>query len=244
VPARTLPLLAQPAAPPVTAHPVELVVGTGLLALVITITMWPVVTHSMTVAHEGGHALFVSLFGGNVKAVRIDRNRSGRTEFAGIGWFGRFFNALAGYLGPSLFGLLGAWLLVKGQAEAVLWLGLLFLILLMLNLAKPFGYLVVLLTGALVVLVLYEASAVIQTAFAYTWVWLLLMGGFRDVVEFRRGRLDAKRTGQRDRSSDAYALFRLSLLPPVLWVGFFWLATLGALLLGAAIMLGLVPPRV
>jgi hypothetical protein len=235
-------VVAQPAPPEAAAQPVELAVATGLLALVITLTMWPVVTHSITAAHEGGHALFTSLFGGKVTAVRLERSGSGETRPAGLGWFGTFFMALAGYLGPSLFGLLGAYLLVRGQAEAALWLGLLFLVLLLLNVANLFGFLVVLLLGALVLLVLYETSLTVQTVFAYTWVWLLLIGGFRDSIELHRLRLGIRRRGQRDRETDAYRLFRHFLLvPPIIWVGVFWLATLAALLFGAAILLGMVP---
>jgi hypothetical protein len=228
-----LTVLAEPVtlAPP--RHSPVLVLGTGLLALVLALFTWPIMKHTITLAHEGGHALFVKLSGGTVESVKVNRGTSSGTSFAGLGGLGRFVSALAGYLGPSLFGLAGAVLLTRGRTVAVLWLSLAFLALMMLVVANLFGAVVLVGTGGLLVLAARYATGEAQTVAAYTWVWFLLIGGFLHVLDFRRERAKGPDTG-----SDAVQLRRMTYLPAPLWVGFFWLATLAALLYGAAVLLG------
>jgi len=75
----------------------------------------------------------------------------------------------------------------------------------------------------------------VQTLFAYTWTWFLLVGGFRHVLEFRR----IRPRGGKDSDSDAAVLRKMTFLPAPLWVGFFWIATFAALLYGGGILLGM-----
>ncbi len=227
-----LSVLAEPATSAPHHSPV-LVLGTGLLALALGLVTWPIMKHTITLAHEGGHALFASLSGGTVDSVKVNRGISSATKVAGVGPLGRFLTALAGYLGPSLFGLAGALLLTGGRTVAVLWLSLLFLALMMLVVANLFGAVVLVGTGGLLFLAARYATGEAQTVAAYTWVWFLLIGGFLHVLDFRRERAKGPDTG-----SDAVALRAMTFLPAPLWVGFFWLATLAALLYGAAILLG------
>jgi divalent metal cation (Fe/Co/Zn/Cd) transporter len=93
----------------------------------------------------------------------------------------------------------------------------------------------VLLTGAVIVAILRYASTGQQIFFAYTWIWVLLIGGFVNVLVLQHLR---GRGG--DTSSDAYALRKLTFLPASLWSGVFWLGTLVAFVYGAGILLGMV----
>jgi hypothetical protein len=237
-----LTVLAQDTPPAAGGQSLMLVVGTAVLALVALLTLWPIVGHSVTAAHEGGHALIGSLVGGTVKSVTLNRDNSGLTAVAGPGGLGIVLVALAGYLGPSLFGLLGALLLTQGQSTAVLWLSVAFLVILLFQVVNLFGFLVVIATGAAMVMVMRTDSAAVQTVFAYTWIWFLLFGGFRDVLGLRRLRQKAKRKGGRDESSDAFGLRKLTYLPAGLWMAVFWLGSLTALVFGAAMLLGLTGP--
>jgi hypothetical protein len=218
-----------------------MIVLTGLLALVIVLVSWPVIRFLITIAHEGGHALFASLFGASVKSVFIAHPKHGNaTEYSQIGGFGKFLTGLMGYLGPSMFGLLGALLMVHGATTAVLWLSMVFLAVMLLQMAHLRGILIVLATGALVFVVARYGSRTAQTVFAFTWVWFLLIGGFRHVVYYVSVRKEAKESKKPDKTSDGYRLREQTHIPTALWVGFFWLTTLAALLLGGAILLGMV----
>jgi hypothetical protein len=244
VAARPLEILVSAATPPLGAATpsYELAAGTGVIALVAILVVWPVVAPSVIAAHEGGHALSASLFGGTITAVRLHHDQTGVTEFQGTGWFGNFFTALAGYLGPSGFGLLGAVLLAHGKTEPVLWLTLVLLALLLFRIRNLFGALVVLVTGGLVYAVAVEASPTVQTWVAYTWIWLLLLGGVRGVMDLHRGRVTLRRSGSRDTWSDSHRLRTLTYIPAMLWTGVFGLATGAALIIGAGILLGFIRP--
>ncbi len=225
-----LPALAHKAAAP--AGSLVVVVGAGLIALLLSLIVWPVVRFAVTIAHEGGHAITASMMGGTVESIHVYRNNDERgrgiTFFRGVGPFGKFFTALAGYTGPSIFGLGGAVLLAGGHSVAVLWLSLVFLLLALIQMGNILGGLAAVGTGAVVILVLRYASTEGRTFFAYVWIWFLLFGGVGHVVA----------SGWR--SGDAGELKRLSLLPATIWSGFFGLATLAALVYGAGILLNLV----
>lgn len=212
-----------------------LVIGSGLLALALSVVVWPVTKFATTLAHEGGHALAASTMGGTVDSIRLNGDGSGATNVGGLGWFGKVFTGLAGYLGPSAFGLAGAVLLADDRVAVVLWLTLFFLVLALLQIGRIVGAVVVVAIGTIVVLVLRYASAGQQTWFAYTWVWFLLLSGFRHVITLQR----LRKLGP-DSRSDAYELRTRTHLPARLWSGLFWPATLVGLGYGAAILLDLV----
>lgn len=240
VPTVLLTVIAQ-AAPPARDRPsLVLVIGTGLLALLAMVALWGISKHTITIAHEGGHAMFASGTGGRVHSVKLERTGDGVTRSADASKTAGIFVSLAGYLGPSLFGLLGALLLSQGKTVAVLWLTLAFLVLMLLQIANVFGFLSVIATGAVVYLVARYASSGVQTVFAYTWIWFLLMGGTKSVVELHAARRVGSRTGKPDKGSDAVVLRQSTRVPAPLWVGFFFLATLAALFFGGAILFGMV----
>src|SRR3712207_6243079 len=91
-------------------------------------TLFPYTTLFRTIAHEGGHALFGWLLGRSIKSITLARDMGGLTVSTGAGAIGLFVTAVAGYLGPSVFGFAGAMMLVHDfQPRAVLLLSLAFL---------------------------------------------------------------------------------------------------------------------
>jgi hypothetical protein len=211
----------------------------GAIASLVLVLGWKAVQHALTAVHEGGHAFFGSASGAKVTGVTISRSGSGLTEVAGVGPLGRFFTTLAGYLGPSMFGLAGAFLLVHGHTVAVLWLSLGFLAILLVQIRNVFGALVVVATGGLLYLVVRHTAGTVQASLAFAWIWILLIGGFVDVIGLAKLRRRGRESGRKDTSSDAYALRKLTFLPASLWVGLFWLLSLMALIYGAGVLLGL-----
>jgi hypothetical protein len=231
----TLPLAAA-TEPPSTA----VIVAVGILTLFVTVVGWPMLTHVITIAHEGGHAWAASASGGRVLSVNLGRNGGGHTDAAHSKRFTTMaFVGSAGYFGPSVFGVLGSFLLVRGQVDAVLWISFVLVGILLINVANPFGWFSALLTGIVLFLVARYASDGLQELFAVAWVWFLLFGGYGDVLYLRKVRRLAT-AKKPDKESDAYILGDKTWVPAPIWAAFFWLGALVALVIGTGIMLGLV----
>jgi len=216
------------------AAPVWLVSVTGLTAAAVAAGAWMFARVAVTIAHEGGHAFTASAVGAGVAHIRIHREGGGETLPMIRGTDGhRFLYTIAGYIGPSLFGLAGAMLLSTGRVKAALWLTLV-LVACALWLAKGW-YSVVSMSvlGGLIFLVIRYAGNGAQTFFTYTWVWLLLLGGIRGVLVLAEIRATGK-----DTVSDAYELGQLTSLPATIFVGFFTVANFAALVAGGLIMVG------
>jgi hypothetical protein len=219
-----------------------LVLVTALIALAVVMIrpLWRVARNAITIAHEGGHALVALLTGRKLRGIRLEFDTSGLTLSAGRPTGpGMIFTLLAGYIAPSLVGLGGAWLLGGNRITLLLWLAVVLLLLMLINVRNFFGVVSLVITGAIVFAVSWSASPQVQAAFAYVGVWFLLIGGVRPVSELqklrRRGRMP---------DSDADQLGRLTHTGALVWVGFFYLVTLGALVIGTFMLAGQWLPEV
>lgn len=220
----------QPAPP----RAVVALLGALALGLVAWRPSWRVLRQVVTIAHEGAHALAALASGRSLHGVRLHRDTSGLTVTRGLARGpGVVATLAAGYPGPALLGLAGAWLLGLGRAVLLLWLLLVVLAALLLQIRNWFGLVAVLLSGGVLVLVTRYLPGEGQTAFAYALVWFLLLAAPYAVVDLVR----ARRHGAAH-DSDADQLASLTPLPAGVWVAVFLLVTLGCLLGGAALMLG------
>jgi hypothetical protein len=101
--------------------------------------LWPLASHTDTMAHEGAHAAVGSAMGFTVLGVTMDRESGGAT-YLGPGSSLRWLPAaFAGYLGPSGFGLCAAKLIETGHAVCVPWVAAILLVLLLFLVRKSFG---------------------------------------------------------------------------------------------------------
>lgn len=217
--------------------PAMLVLITAGLALLVVAVRpsWRLARNGITIAHEGGHALAAVLVGRRLSGIRLHSDTSGLTLSRGRpSGLGMALTLLAGYLTPSLLGLGGAWLLVEGRITLLLWASLVLLFAVLLMIRNLYGLLSVLLAGAAIFGVTSYTEPEVQAAFAYAFVWFLLVGGVRPV-----GELQSLRWRGRAPDSDADQLARISWLPGLLWVGFFGMVNLAAL--GFAVSLLLAP---
>jgi hypothetical protein len=200
--------------------------------LVLSPALWRRTRHVVTIAHEGAHGLAALATGRRLAGIRLHGDTSGLTLSAGRPRGpGMVLTGAAGYVGPGLVGLGAAALLGAGHAVGLLWALLLALTLLLLQIRNWFGLWSVLVTGAVVLAVSWYLPADLQTVFAAVATWFLLLAAPRTVVELQRAR---RRRAAPD--SDADQLARLTRLPAVLWVGLFLLVDLGALVLGASLL--------
>jgi len=110
---------------------------------------------------------------------------------------------------------------------------LILLALLLIQVRNWFGLWSILFSAGVVLAVSWWLEPQVQSAFAYTLTWFLLLAAPRPVLELAR-----QRRGSVATSSDADQLARLTRLPSIVWVGFFLAVTVGALALGARWMVG------
>jgi hypothetical protein len=214
--------------------PAWLVAATGLAALVLVanVTTWRLTRNVITIAHEGGHALVSLIAGRRLDGIRLHADTSGVTYSRGRGSGpGLTATTAAGYITPPLLGAAAAALLAAGHLAAMLWLALVLLTATFLAIRNMYGVLAVGVTAAAVIAVTWDATATQQAAFGYTAAWFMLLGGVRPVFE-----LQSDRRRGRGRT-DADQLARLTGLPGGLWVTFFLIVALVALVLGGRMLL-------
>jgi hypothetical protein len=204
------------------------VVGSFLVALAISVVFWPIVVYASIAAHEGGHAWSASMMGARVEGIKIERLPPGGGTATDAADFGKFVTTLAGYLGPSVWGLLGTLLLARGHATAVLVVSVVLLFAALVLAETWFTRLVVVAIGGLIVFVLRDATPAQVTFFAYTWVWFLLLAGFRHVI------------WRKTEAADYADLRKMTYVPVSLWYGCYWILTLAVLVVGGGIMFGLI----
>jgi hypothetical protein len=101
----------------------------------------------------------------------------------------------------------------------------------------------VLLTGGSLFAVSWLASPALRAGFAYGVVWFLLFGGLRPVAELARTKGGRRPPGRHPAAgragtgaSDADQLAVLTRIPAGLWVALFALVAVGALVLGARLL--------
>jgi hypothetical protein len=207
------------------------------LLIVLDARTWHLGRNSITIAHEGGHALASMLSGRRLEGIRLHSDTSGETYSRGRSTGpGLVLTLAAGYLTPSLLGAGAAWLLAAHYVTAMLWLLLALLAATFLAIRNVYGIVAVLVTVGAVLAVTWFATAAIQAAFGYTAAWFLLIGGARGVVELQSGRSRSRSRGEVS-TSDADQLGRLTGVPGGVWVAVFALVCVAALLLGTRLLI-------
>ena len=204
---------------------------TAVLALLLVWApgAWPVTRHVVTIAHEAAHGLVALLSGRRLNGIELHSDTSGLTVSEGrTSGPGMILTTAAGYLGPAALGLAAAAMLANHRAVGLLWALLILLVLLLIQVRNWFGLWSVLVSAAVVLGVSWWLQPQVQSAFAYSLTWFLLLAAPRPVLE-----LATQRRGSGATLSDADQLARLTRVPALVWVGFFLVATVGALALGA-----------
>lgn len=182
---------------------------------------WIFVRHINVMAHEGAHALTASALGAKIRGIRLNRDATGLTVSVGRH---HIAVTIAGYLGPSAFGLVAAKLISVGQAAAVLWLGLTVVAFLLPSLRNLFGVALAVIIGGLLYATARFAPIGLETFIAYALAWFLLLSGVRMVADHGR------------HAGDAASLKQYTHIPPVLWAGFWLAATIAAAVLGGTML--------
>jgi hypothetical protein len=206
------------------------VLASGLIALLVTAILWWVVGHAITIAHEGGHALAAILVGGLVEYLWVTRKRDGETGASALSRLTVIPFTLAGYLAPSVFGLIAAAIVVLGRPAAVLWTTVVLLVLVLTVASTWFTRFAVVAVGMVFALVLRTKSDGVLLWVACSWTWLLLIGGLVHVV-LHNGK-----------GSDHHRLRELTWLPVWFWSFLFTFVALASLIFGFTWLTGMSSP--
>jgi len=205
----------------------DVVLVSAGFAASLTVAFWWLFGHTITLAHEGGHALTTVLLGGAVSRLELQRDQTGATWLA-TGPLRRLLVLVAGYTGPSVFGLVGALVLRAGRADVVLWGSVVLLVWALTVAGNWFGRLVIVAVGATLFLFARSSSTDVQAIAACTWIWMLLVGG--PIQSFEDGR----------RGSDHAKLRDATLIPVGVWAFAFSALSLAAAAASALVLVGLV----
>jgi Peptidase M50B-like len=208
-----VPLCAVPAEMPAPLPGGEAaLIGLAALAMVSVPFIWPLIDHVDTMAHEGMHALLAAAVGFSILEFVLNRDGTGHVRHDAEAFGLRvLLVSLAGYLGPSAFGLGAARLIATGHVIAVLWLAIGALVLLLTTISTSFGLLSVPLAAVLLVVVVRNAHTGLEEFVVYLLTWLMLLSGARNAV--RHGA----------RAGDARNLTASTHLPRHLWA-LIWIA--------------------
>lgn len=203
--------------------------------LVVLPPAWSLTRHLVTLVHEAGHAAVAVLTGRRLNGIRLHTDTSGLTISSGKPRGpGMIATAAAGYLAPAALGLVSIVLVENGHTPWALYAGLVTLAVMLAFIRNWFGLVVVLLVGAGVAVLIWQAPTDVQRFAALTFAWFLLIAAPRTAVD-----LWSHRRRSRSRTSDADVLARLTFLPAPVWNLVFIALTAGALV-GAVWLVG--PP--
>jgi hypothetical protein len=212
-----------------------LVLATGAVALLAVAVdgIWRWTRNVVTIVHEAGHAIVALATGRRLTGIRLHSDTSGLTLSVGRPTGpGMVLTTAAGYLSPTLVGLVGVAVLTLEQVTIMLWVATAILLGMLVMVRNAYGVLTILVTGAIVVAVSLYASADVQAAFGHVAAWFLLFGGVRPVSELWR-----ERRRLRTPSTDADQLARLTRVPGGIWVALFAAVTLAGLAAGVWLLL-------
>lgn len=206
----------------------------AVLAWVLAVPLYYVSKFVAVVPHEGGHAVVGRLLFQAVRSIRFGKDGGGGTEFAaGVPWLAALFVGVAGYLGPSLFGLVAAWLLVRGHTDATLWGSVAFLAVMLLVVRGWVGWITVPLLTVAIVLVATRVGGPTRELLAHVWAWFLLIAGVEAMLVHVSDQI------YRNPEADTSRLAKLTLLPSALWALLLLAGTVAALVYGGGMLLRL-----
>jgi hypothetical protein len=185
-----------------------------------------------TVVHELGHAFGNLMTGRLVTGITVKMDHSGSTTSYGRGILGLVWSGFWGYPAPAVTGAALVWAGFAGYGPAAMSVGVIILLATILFIRNGIGLLIVLgsalVAGTLVMFVpaAFTGHVVIALGLA------LLVGSVRAwvnlvVLHFRRRELLE--------TSDAYLLFRRTMIPSPVWlllfgavIGFAWISAYGS----------------
>lgn len=195
------------------------------LAAAFVPQVWRWSSYFITVVHEGGHALAAITVGSRLRGIKIRWDRSGETLALGSRFLPfRIWTTWWGYPFPPVLGAVFVWAALEGWQGVAVTLTLLMSVTMFLQIRSLVAFVSIGAASVVFGLAWWFLPDVWSAGFIYLLGWFFLFGGFQGMLNITRHHL--RGTTQ---NSDAAALQQMTLLvPSVVWLGSFWLATLAS----------------
>jgi hypothetical protein len=205
----------------------------ALIAWVLAVPMFFAGKYLTVLAHEGGHAfLGLALFRG-ISGITIKSNGGGETRHEPAIWPVLLLILTFGYLGPSLFGLFAAWLLLHDPAATVLWGSIAFLAVMLLATEGFLGPVLIISLMVALFQVVTRAEPSMIALVAHVWTWFLLISGVQRLF------LLMSRKDYTSPRNDTMKLGQMTLVGGAFWGALLLVAAIAALAYGGALLLRL-----
>ncbi len=190
---------------PVIGTPLAYGLGFAMLIFVLLGESWS--RSLVTVAHEGGHMVFMILTFRGLKGFDLEDGGGGGTDADRLHWsISDLLMRFVGYPAPCVLGLGGALLVRAGHTVSVLWISLLLLVA---SFTEARNLLAIVVTGLATLGVgwaVFAGGTSIQVVVAVTLVWWMLLGGaFWSTRGFFSG------------TGDGTTLARRTWIPGIVW---------------------------
>ena len=204
----------------------ELLLFFSAIIVVFVPQLWAFSSHAITVVHEAGHALVAVATGRKLAAIRLHGDSSGLTVTKGKpSGLGMVLTAMAGYLAPSIAGLILSALLNANRELWALYLALAVVGFMVIWIRNWFGLFLLVIVGITLWLLTTRGEAEIHTLAVWFVACFLLIGGTHATWSLVRTRAGRKR-------SDADVLASITWLPAWLWAIIFFLTCTAAMVWG------------
>jgi hypothetical protein len=205
----------------------------ALIAWVLAVPMFFAGRYLTVLAHEGGHAfLGLALFRG-INKITINKSGGGETQTEVSVWPVALLILVFGYLGPSLFGLFAAWLLLHDPAATVLWGSIAFLAVMLLATEGFLGPVLIISLMVALFQVVTRAEPSMIALVAHVWTWFLLISGVQRLF------LLMSRKQYTNSRNDTAQLGKMTLVGGAFWGALLLVAAIAALVYGGALLLRL-----
>ena len=187
----------------------------GAVALSIPKVTWRYFGLFVTVVHELGHAFAGLMTGRLITGIKLNKDHSGTTHSIGRPGLGAVWSGFWGYPAPAVVGAALVWASINGWSSAALSAGTIVLVLTLLFIRNFTGILIMLACAAASWVLAWYAPGVMLAYITLALGIALLVGGIRDWINVvsvhfvRRNELS---------SSDAYILFRQTMVPSPVWL--------------------------
>jgi hypothetical protein len=188
-----------------------------LAAVVLSIprVTWRYFGLFVTVIHELGHAFAGLMTGRLITGIKLHKDHSGTTHSVGRPGFGAVWSGFWGYPTPAVVGAALVWASINGWSGAALSIGTIILVLTLLFIRNAFGILIMLACAGASWVLAWYAPEVVLGYFTLSLGIALLVGGVRDW--FKIVNVHIRRRTELN-SSDAYNLFRQTMIPSPVWL--------------------------
>lgn len=205
------------------AHGTPLVAPSGVIITIVVVAVvlsipritWRYFGQFVTVVHELGHAFAGLMTGRLITGIKLHKDQSGTTHSVGRPGIGAVWSGFWGYPAPAVVGAALVWCSINGWSSAALSVSTIIIAATLLFIRNFYGALLILACSAASALLAWFAPEVILGYITLSIGIALIVGAVRDWLNVASVHFVRRNELQ---SSDAYNLFRQTMIPSPIWL--------------------------